>query len=251
MKILPVIDLCGGFVVRGVAGKRAAYRPVESLLAEDARPASVARAFATDFPFDEVYVADLDAIEGREPSWEVYRTIAARGLRVWLDAGIRTPRQGAVLIRFLGEADGVRGLVVGLETGAGGGAMAGLVEAIGPERTIFSLDLFEGAAWRARSDWHRQAPAKILDDALQAGVRRFLVLDLARVGAGQGVGTESICHDLRRKSPTVWIAAGGGIRGAEDVRSIARAGCDAVLVASALHDGRLTAEACRRLSQTR
>jgi len=34
---------------------------------------------------------------------------------------------------------------------------------------------------------------------------------------------------------------GGGVRGAEDLRSVAASGCDAVLVASALHDGRLTA----------
>jgi len=247
VNIVPVIDLCDGVVVRGVAGKRATYLPVDSVLAGDARPSSVARAFAAGFPFDAVYVADLDAIAGREPAWDVYRTIAACGLPVWLDAGIRDPRQAAALLRFVREADTMRGLVVGLETLVGPDTLAALVGAIGSDRTVFSLDLFEGRAWRARSDWHRQAPPKILDDALRAGVRRFLVLDLARVGGGRGVGTETICRDLRRKAPGAWIAAGGGVRGVEDVRTIARAGCDAVLVASALHDGRLTAEACWQL----
>ena len=35
------------------------------------------------------------------------------------------------------------------------------------------------------------------------------------------------------------IAAGGGVRGPEDLGRVASAGCDGALVATALHDGRL------------
>ena len=62
MRVIPVIDLMGGHVVRGVAGERSRYRPVVSLLAQDAAPRSVAQAFAQRLGAREVYVADLDAI---------------------------------------------------------------------------------------------------------------------------------------------------------------------------------------------
>jgi phosphoribosylformimino-5-aminoimidazole carboxamide ribotide isomerase len=37
------------------------------------------------------------------------------------------------------------------------------------------------------------------------------------------------------------VLAGGGVRDLDDLRQLAEFGCDGALVASALHDGRLTA----------
>jgi phosphoribosylformimino-5-aminoimidazole carboxamide ribotide isomerase len=45
---------------------------------------------------------------------------------------------------------------------------------------------------------------------------------------------------LRKVLPGVLLLAGGGVRGPEDVTRLAEAGCDGVLVATALQDGRLT-----------
>jgi phosphoribosylformimino-5-aminoimidazole carboxamide ribotide isomerase len=58
----------------------------------------------------------------------------------------------------------------------------------------------------------------------------------------EGVGTESLCRQLRALDAEIEIVAGGGVRGLGDLESLAAAGCDGALVASALHDGRLTAE---------
>ena len=81
MRVIPVIDLMGGQVVRGVAGRRSEYRPVESRIAGDARPATVARAFVDEFGFEAAYVADLDAIvHGRYSSGIAWREIAGVGL---------------------------------------------------------------------------------------------------------------------------------------------------------------------------
>ena len=88
MRVIPVIDLKGGLVVRGVAGERSRYRPVVSVLGPDPSPGSIAAAFAAVLGLGEVYVADLDAIAGREPDWAAYEQIAAAGLRLWVDAGI-------------------------------------------------------------------------------------------------------------------------------------------------------------------
>ena len=64
------------------------------------------------------------------------------------------------------------------------------------------------------------------------------------VGMNDGVGTERLCRDLRSADPDLQIIAGGGIRSAGDLRSLETAGCDAALVASALHDGRLSPRDC-------
>jgi phosphoribosylformimino-5-aminoimidazole carboxamide ribotide isomerase len=66
------------------------------------------------------------------------------------------------------------------------------------------------------------------------------VLDLARVGEGGGTGTEELCARLASAHPEVELIAGGGVRGIADVRRLGEAGVAAVLVASALHEGRLT-----------
>ena len=70
-------------------------------------------------------------------------------------------------------------------------------------------------------------------------MRGLLVLDLARVGEGAGTGTEELCARLARTFPGVAISAGGGVRGVEDLERLRLCGVEAVLVASALHDGRL------------
>src|SRR5437868_13104425 len=75
MPILPVIDLMGGQVVRGVAGRREAYRPMVSTLTDSSDPLAVACAFRKRFGFEELYLADLDAIAGGEPASALYKQL--------------------------------------------------------------------------------------------------------------------------------------------------------------------------------
>ena len=67
-----------------------------------------------------------------------------------------------------------------------------------------------------------------------------LVIDLARVGTGTGLDLALVSR-VREAVPGLTLIAGGGVRGLDDVVRIADAGCDGALVASALHDGRLSA----------
>jgi phosphoribosylformimino-5-aminoimidazole carboxamide ribotide isomerase len=88
--------------------------------------------------------------------------------------------------------------------------------------------------------WRGLDAEAIAARALDAGVRRLIVLDLARVGTGMGAGTEALCRRLRQLDGGLEITAGGGVRGPADLATLAASGCDAALVASALHDGRIT-----------
>ena len=68
MRILPVMDLCGGQVVHAVRGDRARYRPLTTTLMAGSDPGAIGRALRDIFGFDSIYVADLDAIAGRAPA---------------------------------------------------------------------------------------------------------------------------------------------------------------------------------------
>jgi len=230
MRVVGVIDLKGGAAVRGVAGRREEYRPVESRLCPGAGPAAVARAFALQLGLEEVYLADLDAIAGARPAWEAYAAVRGAGLRLWVDAGVR----GAGLALELAAA-GIESVVLGLETVESLDVVEQLAGRLGG-RVVFSLDLRAGRPLgRLAGD-----PEEILSAVLARGVRRVLVLDLARVGVGGGLGTEELCARLAAAHPGVEVAAGGGVRGRADLERLKSAGVSAALVASALHDGRLT-----------
>ena len=70
-------------------------------------------------------------------------------------------------------------------------------------------------------------------------MRRLLVLDLQRVGVGSGIGTEDLCSHLISRYSDLELITGGGVRDAADLRRLKDLGIAGVLVASALHDGRL------------
>ncbi len=65
-------------------------------------------------------------------------------------------------------------------------------------------------------------------------------MTLGRVGADAGPDFERLAA-VRRASGAALYAA-GGVRGADDLAALARAGIAGALVASALHDGRLSAK---------
>jgi phosphoribosylformimino-5-aminoimidazole carboxamide ribotide isomerase len=243
--ILPVLDLMQGQIVRGIAGRRDEYRPIISKLIDTAAPIAVARAFRTRFGFDEFYLADLDAIQNGQPAFEVYDRLQREGFRLWIDAGIRTHQDDALAALLESAAAGI---IVGLESVAGPAELQQIVERVGMQRTVFSLDLKAGRPLGRAELWHTDDPWTIAEHAVEAlGVRRLIVLDLARVGVGAGVGTEELCMRLKRAHPGVEITAGGGVRGLDDVRRLHANGVDCVLVASALHDGRITPEEARQV----
>jgi phosphoribosylformimino-5-aminoimidazole carboxamide ribotide isomerase len=239
MRILPVLDLLNGKVVRGLAGNRAAYKPIESQLCSSAEPADVAKALRS-LGFDECYVADLDAIAGKQPAHASYAGVAGAGLqKLWIDAGIRNAGQAETLLSDVKSVRTIHRLIAGSETLGDRGDLVRLLAMVGRERLVFSLDLKHGRPLVAAEAWRTAEPLEIAADVIQAGIERIIVLDLANVGVGAGVTTESLCLYMRRKFPYVELIAGGGIRSVDDLHRLADWGCDAALVASALHDGRI------------
>jgi phosphoribosylformimino-5-aminoimidazole carboxamide ribotide isomerase len=233
MRIIPVIDLMDAKVVHAVAGRRREYRPLVTPLCDGSAPLAVARAFREHFGLTELYLADLDAITGQPPMIGIFAALRDDGFALWVDAGVRTLRETQAL------AEVGAGIVVGLETLPGPDTLAETLAVYG-ERVMFSLDLRNGAPLGRLDGWQRPDAHGISAEAVALGVRRLLVLDLARVGVGAGIGTEELCALLASMYPDVEIVAGGGIRDRADLLKLKQCGVSAVLVASALHTGRIT-----------
>jgi len=236
MLIIPVLDLLKGQVVRGVAGQRQNYRPIASKLTNSAAPLDVAAAFRDHFGLSLLYLADLDAIGGSPPSLDVYQALREKGFRLWVDAGLRQARQAGPLAQA-----GVEGIIAGLETLAGPDELAQLCDGVGTERLIFSLDLKDGKPLTYSLGWKTDDPMEIAGRAVHYGVRRIIVLDLARVGMSSVTDTEGLCLCLLAMFPEPELIAGGGVRNVGDLRRLRQVGLSGVIVASALHDGRLNA----------
>jgi phosphoribosylformimino-5-aminoimidazole carboxamide ribotide isomerase len=241
-EVLPVLDLKNHCVVRGVAGDRENYRPIESRLCDGAAPGVVARGLRETFGFSRCYIADLDAIAGGEPAWACYDDVIAAGFSPWIDAGIRSADQGRRIADYLAARSSEGRVIVGLESMPDVLTLAATGRAVRWERLVFSLDLNHGEPFAPSYGWAGQTPEQIAEQAVAVGVQTLIVLDLAAVGVGQGVPTLELCRTLHAKYPTLQLVTGGGVRDVADLRAIAECGCHAALVASALHDGRLTRE---------
>src|SRR5262249_6489108 len=227
-------DVMNSEVVRGIGGRRHEYRPLVSRLTASSRPLDIAYAIRCHFGWSEFYLADLDAILGGEPAWATFAALRDDGFRLWVDAGVRRMTQACQLA----EA-GIESIVVGLETVAGPAELAAMARAFG-ERLVFSLDLRQGEPLGERAAWKGGDARSIAAQAVVLGVRRLLVLDLARVGLGGGTGTRELCAGLCADYPQVEVSAGGGVQSRRDLEDLRDVGVHAALVASALHDGRLT-----------
>ena len=237
MPILPVLDLLQGHIVRGIAGQRDIYKPIISRLVSSSEPLAVAEALQQHFGFTEFYLADLDAIQHGQPNLAVMTQLQHAGFRLWIDAGLQSAHDETLTALL---ALNPAGIVVGLESVAGPEELRRIGQRAG-ERVIFSLDLKAGKPLGRVALWDAVDAENIARQALALlPSPRLLVLDLARVGVGGGAGTEELCLRIKRAFPAVQLTAGGGVRGIDDVRRLYAHGVDYVLVASALHDGRLT-----------
>jgi phosphoribosylformimino-5-aminoimidazole carboxamide ribotide isomerase len=223
MEIIPVIDLRDATVVHARMGRRDEYRPISTKLSPTSAPVDVTRGLLSIHPFTTLYTADLDAIEGRGDNRVALAQVKAAfpHVTLWVDNGIARLRDAEQWLDT-----GLGHLVLGSETQAD----AALVRRFAQDaRVVLSLD-FRGAAL--------QGPSELLaDTACWPG--KVIAMTLARVGSGAGPDMDILAAVRDAGAPRM-IYAAGGVRAAADLAVLKRAGIAGALVASCLHDGRLT-----------
>lgn len=220
MKIIPVIDLSHGRVVRAEQGRRLDYRPLLSPLCPTADPFELVRSLRVQRHFPTLYIADLDAIQQDGNQIALLSRIhdACPDLELWFDGGFRT-RSDLEAAKILDRVCAV----VGSETWSEYGAPP-------TTGTMLSID--------SDTDGPRD-PSGICEDPLRRP-SDLILMNLARVGSRQGPDTQ-LLKTWRDKAPGARLYLAGGVRDIRDLAVAASAGAHGVLVASALHDGSLDA----------
>lgn len=230
MEVIPVIDLLSGLVVHARRGQRDAYRPIESPLSPTSAPADVKAGLLRLFPFRRLYVADLDAIAGRAANTAGLAALRIPSLDLWVDAGTADGTAAEMLL-----AAGDRTVVIGSESQTN----TELAQALrGHPRAVLSLD-FRGDAF--------QGPPALLSET-ELWPQRVIVMTLARVGAQSGPDVARVAQIAARADGRAVYAA-GGVRHAADLRALSAAGAAGALVATALHDGSLSANDLAKLTR--
>lgn len=228
MEIIPVIDLMGGNVVHAKAGQRETYQPINSVLTEATDLLTVVADMLAFFPFEIIYIADLDAIFGQKIDTAIYRHCLMKFPKTcfWLDAGIRSqtdwqqfprsdrlvPVVGSESIQSLSFISDINPCVLSLDFKQG--------QFLGDERLL-----------RQPEYW----PVKVM------------VMNLDRVGIGQGPDF-ALLTEISLKKRDMELIAAGGVRGADDLVLLAQSSVEQVLVASALHNGVVTQEVLRNIN---
>ena len=229
--IIPVLDLKHGKVVRARAGDRASYQPIVTPLSPTSEAVDVLRGLRCVAPFSTVYIADLDAIAGEGGHGSVLRALAAAapGVEFWVDAGFRRA-DDARAVSHAGNTP-----VLGSETLAGVEQLATAVASLGAGGIVLSLD-YRGGRF--------MGPLEI-EQRVALWPDRIILMTLDRVGTGAGPDLEALAALLRQADGRAVFAA-GGVRHEEDLARLQTIGVAGVLVATALHDGRLSAAAVSR-----
>jgi phosphoribosylformimino-5-aminoimidazole carboxamide ribotide isomerase len=237
MQIIPVIDIRNGVAVRAVAGDRGRYQPVSSRLTDSIEPAEVLRALRREFLCDVCYVADLDGIERGSPNRCVLAEMARTGVQLIVDAGVVALEDAHEL-----QECGASQIVLASESLPRLDQLRSFAELLGSKSLVFSVDLKHGQLRLADPQYSCTNPEELIARVVEAGIEQIIVLDLAAVGTGTGIPTLSLCQQAKRRWPHLRIISGGGADSRTCILKAQAAGLDGLLIASALHDGRLTTE---------
>lgn len=237
MHIIPVIDLKDGVVVHAKLGHRSHYLPIESQISTSSMPLDIVAALLELYPFQTLYIADLDAILGVGEHRDTIETICQTypQLTIWLDCGIRQMNDRALYL------DNQIKPVVGSEN-------------------IQSLQDYRAISYACQSkhvlslDYTATSSMGIseLHDAARFWPDDTICMTLNAVGSNQGIDFERLNTLIKmngaRKSGSRLYAA-GGVRNLNDLRTLAGMGVTGALIATALHNKQLTAAAIKSLGQ--
>jgi phosphoribosylformimino-5-aminoimidazole carboxamide ribotide isomerase len=228
VEIIPVIDLLNGCVVHAQRGQRSQYRPIKTPLCDSSNPLDIVEALLKLYPFRQLYIADLDAIQQQGSNASTVRSIKEKHpqLDIWLDGGFRCPLglrawQGAGITCVLGSEN--------LSN------LTQFAEMTGNRQCAVMLSLDFGPRGY-------MGPPELID-VPHLWPEKVILMTLAQVGSNAGPDLQTlqaILNLVLDRNPAPRIYAAGGIRHLADIVSLNAVGAAGVLVATALHNGSIT-----------
>jgi phosphoribosylformimino-5-aminoimidazole carboxamide ribotide isomerase len=158
-----------------------------------------------------------------------------------VDAGISNIDAAKRLLRC-----GAKRVIVGTETLPSLTCLKEMLQRLGSENVVVSLDLKNGKVLSKSSFIASMDVFELACKLEKIDVCELIVLDLARVGSGEGVDMaliEKLLGEMRTK-----VDVGGGIRDIDDLAALKLLGVNSVLLATALHTGKINLDQLRHLN---
>lgn len=216
-------------MVHAKKGERASYQAIHSQLTPSSQPLDIVAALLELYPFQQLYIADLNAIQKLDAShannYSVITSIKERypALELWVDAGISNNDE----LGFWQELD--THLIIGSENFANIGDYTSLSTL--NKNYILSLDFMPLGY---------QGPTELLSNT-EYWPQDVIVMSLSNVGANHGANVDLMQKTIARTKGFNIIAA-GGIRDTDDLVMLKEMGVNAALLATALHNKQISTE---------
>jgi len=238
-EVVPAVDVKEGQVVQLVGGERGTGK-------EYGDPTAAARRWV-EAGAETLHLIDLDgAFEGERANADAIEAITeAVDVDVQVGGGIRTAADARSLL-----ASGVDRVILGTAA-VDNPDLVGVIADEYPEGVVVSLDAKGGEVvvegWTEGTGIDPAGAARRYADL---GASAILFTDVDVEGRMEGVRTGPVRRLV--EAVEIPVVASGGVARVEDVLALQEAGAAAVVVGSALYEGRFTlAEARRALGESR
>ncbi|MEA1905040.1 MAG: 1-(5-phosphoribosyl)-5-[(5-phosphoribosylamino)methylideneamino]imidazole-4-carboxamide isomerase [Candidatus Hadarchaeota archaeon] len=227
MLVVPSVDIQGGRCVQLVGGKPETGKtygdPIEAAINWITQGARY------------LHLIDLDAAMGkRDNLTKVAEVMANVDVGAEVGGGIRTVERASEIIGL-----GADRVILGTVAMKDPEVVRKLVELVGGSRIVIALDARGGKV--AVEGWRTQTEKDVVEAAREfesLGVGAILFTNVDVEGRMTGV----IAEPIRRLVEAVRlpIIAAGGVKSLEDVRTAKEAGAEALVVGTALYEGKFT-----------
>jgi phosphoribosylformimino-5-aminoimidazole carboxamide ribotide isomerase len=209
-----------GQVVHAQYGNRSRYQPLQSKLCRGSEPLSIVSALLELYPFQTLYIADLDAIQNRGNHQAMIEAIDQKfpNLTIWLDCGKIQALHPTAKIKPVLGSEYIQNMQDYLEQ-----STACL------KRHVLSLDFNARGA---------MGFANLYENA-EFWPDEVICMTLDMVGNEQGIDLKRLSIlKLINKSSAIYAA--GGVKNISHIQRLEQLGIAGVLVATALHQKNIT-----------
>ena len=224
LEVIPGLDVSRGRLVRIVP------RGTEPVDAFGGDPVAAATAFV-EAGARHLHVVDLDlAVSGRVENANAVASLSSLGVPVQASGGVRNAEQADELL-----AAGASRVVLGSSGLAHREGVEALVRRLG-DALVIGIEA-DGPVMRPRGTGDELPMPDTVAWLATVPVRRFLFTEVGRVGGLAGPDLDGMWAFAGHSAAPVLVA--GGIRGIEDLRSIAALGgpIEGAIVGRALYEG--------------
>ncbi len=221
--IIPVLDLKNGLAVSGKSGKRETYKPLKTVFSNSPDPLEIAEALKNR-GYNQLYVADLDAITGNGSNLEIVKKINSI-IPVMLDAGITNRAD------FKTVCKNAEKIIVATETIESLEELDEIFSEFSQCSLILSVDIINGEILSKHLKLDFKDVIEMIERIKPSEV---IVLDVSGVGTSSGFN-EQFIDDFTNMDTSLTV--GGGVT-MENIEHLTELGVQNFLIGTAIHGGK-------------